>query len=538
MLSSEYSILLIDDDADVLDAYTQLLEQSGYRVFACNNPFEAQTWIQPDWPGIVLSDVCMPGCSGIDLMMLLLEQSGYRVFACNNPFEAQTWIQPDWPGIVLSDVCMPGCSGIDLMMLFHQDDQQIPILLITGHGDVPMAVDAVKKGAWDFLQKPVDPGKLLSLVEEALRQRQSIIARRQYCQQTLQVELIGRSEWINQYRRRLQQLSETDIAVWLYGAPGTGRMTGARYLHQFGRNAQGEFIYRELTPDNAPQLNDFIALAQGGTLVLSHPEHLTREQQYHLVQLQSQQLQSQEHRPFRLIGIGDTSLVELAASNHIIAELYYCFAMTQIACLPLTQRPDDIEPLFRHYLCKACQRLNHPVPEVGKEMLKEMMRRMWPNNVRHPVPEVGKEMLKEMMRRMWPNNVRELANAAELFTVGVLPLAETANPLMHVGTPTPLDRRVEDAERQIITEALNIHQGRINEVGVLPLAETANPLMHVGTPTPLDRRVEDAERQIITEALNIHQGRINEVAEYLQIPRKKLYLRMKKYGLSKEHYKI
>lgn len=111
--------------------------------------------------------------------------------------------------------------------------------------------------------------------------------------------------------------------------------------------------------------------------MLSHPEHLTREQQYHLVQLQSQ-----EHRPFRLIGIGDTSLVELAASNHIIAELYYCFAMTQIACLPLTQRPDDIEPLFRHYLCKACQRLNHPVPEVGKEMFKEMMRRMWPNNVR------------------------------------------------------------------------------------------------------------------------------------------------------------
>ncbi len=166
-------------------------------------------------------------------------------------------------------------------------------------------------------------------------------------------------------------------------------------------------------------------------------------------------------------GAAGAATGELAASNHIIAELYYCFAMTQIACLPLTQRPDDIEPLFRHYLCKACQRLNHPVPEVGKEMLKEMM------------------------RRMWPNNVRELASAAELFTVGVL-----------------------------------------------PLAETANPLMHVGTPKPLDRRVEDAERQIITEALNIHQGRINEVAEYLQIPRKKLYLRMKKYGLSKEHYKI
>ncbi len=144
----------------------------------------------------------------------------------------------------------------------------------------------------------------------------------------------------------------------------------------------------------------------------------------------------------------------------------YCFAMTQIGCQPLSKRPDDIEPLFHHYLQKTCQRLNHPVPEV----------------------DAG--LLKGMMRRVWPNNVRELANAAELFAVGVL-----------------------------------------------PLAETVNPLMHIGEPTPLDQRVEDVERQIITEALNIHQGRINEVAEYLLIPRKKLYLRMKKYGLNKEHYK-
>ncbi|WP_300005783.1 sigma-54 dependent transcriptional regulator [uncultured Cedecea sp.] len=415
MLRDEYSVLLIDDDADVLDAYT-----------------------------------------------LLLEQEGYRVYACSNPYDVRNWFQTDWPGIVLSDVCMPGCNGIDLMALFHQEDNQLPILLITGHGDVPMAVEAVKKGAWNFLQKPVDPSQLLLLVKDALRQRKSVIARRHYCQQKLQVELVGYSDWVNQYRQRLKLLAETDIAVWFYGEPGTGRMTGACYLHQLGCSAEGPFIRGILTPENVGQLNDLITQAQGGTLVLSHIEYLTREQQHHLVHLQNQ-----ERRPFRLIGIGDTSLVELTATNQIVAELYYCFAMTQVCCQPLSLRPDDVEPLFRYYLQKACLRLNHPVPEVEEELLKGMR------------------------RRVWLNNVRELANAAELFAVGLL-----------------------------------------------PLAETANPQLHLPEPTPLDRRVEEYERQIITEALNIHQGRINEVSEYLQIPRKKLYLRMRKYGLSKEHYKF
>lgn len=119
--------------------------------------------------------------------------------------------------------------------------------------------------------------------------------------------------------------------------------------------------------------------------MLSHPEYLTREQQHHLARLQSL-----EHRPFRLVGVGSASLVEQAAANQIAAELYYCFAMTQIACQSLSQRPDDIEPLFRHYLRKACLRLNHPVPEIAGELLKGIM------------------------RRAWPSNVRELANAAEL----------------------------------------------------------------------------------------------------------------------------
>lgn len=98
MLTSEHAILLIDDDPDVLDAYT-----------------------------------------------LLLTQSGYAVHACADPLQALAMIPDDWPGVILSDVCMPGCSGITLMERLRTRDSQLPVLLITGHGDVPMAVEAVKK---------------------------------------------------------------------------------------------------------------------------------------------------------------------------------------------------------------------------------------------------------------------------------------------------------------------------------------------------------------------------------------------------------
>ncbi|TQI81573.1 two-component system phosphoglycerate transport system response regulator PgtA [Serratia fonticola] len=414
MLSKEQHILLIDDDADVLDAYTMLLHQAGYQVQACNNPLAAQGLLNQEWPGIVISDVCMPGCSGIELMELLLAR-----------------------------------------------DARLPVLLITGHGDVPMAVEAVKKGAWDFLQKPVNPAQLLKQVSTALAQRRSYVARRRWQQEQLQANLIGRSEWIKQLRIRLQQVAETDLAVYLQGELGVGRTLAARYLHRMSHRSEQPLVIGELVPGVEAPLEQWIEQVNGGTLILRNLDNLTAAQQARLIQLQGQ-----EPLPFRLIGIGTSSLVEMAAANIIVPDFYYCFAMTQIGCLPLSQRPDDIEPLFRHYLQQACLRLNHPLPELPADLVKRLV------------------------RRVWPNNVRELANAAELFAVGVM-----------------------------------------------PLAETANPLLHESEPPPLDQRIEDYERQIITEALNLHQGRINEVSEYLQIPRKKLYLRMKKYELDKQHYR-
>ncbi|WP_411899878.1 sigma 54-interacting transcriptional regulator, partial [Salmonella enterica] len=127
----------------------------------------------------------------------------------------------------------------------------------TGKGGEREAVGGVEWGAGGFLQKPGGLGKRWVLIENALRKRRSVMEGRQYCQQTLQVELSGRSEWMNQFRQRLQQLAETDISVWFYGEHGTGRMTGPGYLHQRGRNEKGPVVLLSLAPGTAGNVETF-----------------------------------------------------------------------------------------------------------------------------------------------------------------------------------------------------------------------------------------------------------------------------------------
>lgn len=413
-LTHEHQILLIDDDADVLEAYHQILTQEGYQVYPCNSPTAAAEMIPPDWRGMVISDVCMPGLSGMVLLEVLLQQ-----------------------------------------------DRHLPILLITGHGDVPMAVEAVKKGAYDFLEKPVNPAKLLLTVNQALDDRYALITRRCWQREQLSEHLLGSSGWVKQLRERLQMLADVDVPVFFYGELGTGRTLAARYLHQLSRRRDKPLLMADPASESGAQLDSWIAQASGGTLVIKNIELLSQQQQRSLAQQQSP-----DDCCFRLIALSHTPATQLAAQQQLVPELYYRFSLSHIECLPLSRRPGDIEILFRHYLENACTRLNRQRPQLSETFVKSLC------------------------RRPWPGNIRELLNAAELFAVGVMPLADTTGEL------------AGDTDR-----------------------------------TPLDERIDQYECRIINEALNIHQGRINDVAEYLQVPRKKLYLRMKKYGIDKKDYR-
>lgn len=419
MFNSTYQVLLIDDDVDILDSYQDLLQQEGYHVLSCADPTNIVSQIPDHWIGVVLCDVLLPTISGLCLLEEIIQR-----------------------------------------------DPHIPVIMITGHGDVPMAVEAVKKGATNFLEKPISPENLLVQVAQALAKRRRLIENRQWQRETLNACFIGHSDWSVHLRQQLQKLADSTLPVFLWGETGTGRHLAATYLHKLSQRQHDPFISITCLAQQTMHIDNLLQDVKQGTLVLQNIQYLPLNTQQHLANA------LQHEKPnCRLIVISDVSLPTLIQTQACIAELYCLFLHTQLALLPLSQRRHDITPLFCHYVHKSCARLNKPAITPPKKLLQHLL------------------------QQAWPGNVKELIHVAELYALGLL--AEQGS------LCSPLPTRIQAD--------------------------------HI---KPLDEQIQEYEKQIIEEALTFYQGRINEVAIYLNIPRKKLYLRMRKYGIDKRKYKF
>ncbi|MEZ6963612.1 MULTISPECIES: sigma-54-dependent transcriptional regulator [unclassified Aeromonas] len=413
------NVLLVDDDEDVLESYCHLLRLSGYQPKATTSPHEA--------------------------LELLASQ---------------------WPGVVVSDIYMPAMNGMELLTRVHEIDAEIPVIMITGHGDIPLAVKAVKQGAFDFLEKPLNPQALLGLLERACKQRSEVLARRNEIQETIDDELIGTSPQIVAIRNQINQLAQTDKDLMLEGPAGSGRHTLALLLHKISaRREQAFHLHDCASASSLAEVQESLAQAEQGTLVLQSPARLTAECQRWL----GNHLLEQERRggkSLRTIALFEESPEGLVEQQQLMPELYYFLSQVRLKLPRLVERSCDIIPLFRAFLRQGCKR-------IGK-----------------PVPAVDRAYLETLKRHQWPGNLRELRNVAELYAVGIVKLAG-----------------VERA---------------------MPLANAKEPL---------DDLVEEFERRVIEDTLFLFSGRVTEAAQYLGIPRKKLYLRMKKHNLDKDQFK-
>lgn len=374
------------------------------------------------------------------------ELAGIDVEAHGDPLAALAVISADFPGMVVSDIRMPGLDGIELSKRVAAIDAEIPVILMTGHGDVPMAVAALKQGVHDFVTKPFAADHLISSAERALEMRRLVLDNRRLRQAAEEAQgaypLIGETPVMMRLRDTVRQVAQADVDVLVEGEAGTGKELVALLLHRLSARRTRPFIAVDCAalPEAIAEDELFgqahgrtpgrIAAAHRGTLFLDEVDSMAPA-------LQGRMLRVVEEREVRAIGAEDPQLLDLrivaAAKSDLAraveegrfrADLLYRLDAVRLRVPPLRERRADVPLLFAHFLREAAERFGRPVPMIDGSIQARLL------------------------SHDWPGNVREVRNYANRVALGLFGDAREA------GDPLPLPERVEQFEGATIRAVL------------------------------------------------------------------------------------
>lgn len=376
----------------------------------------------------------------LDSCQHLLELAGYQTRAFLDPHMALQEIHPNWSGVILTDIYMPTMSGMELIDKVKAISPHLPIITITGHGDIEMAVEAMQKGAIDYLEKPLKPKKLLSLIEKVITKRKKMIEQWQIIENVLPEQLLGESQEIIEIRKHIKLLATADRDALIQGENGTGRYTTAKLLHELSsRQSQPMIVKNGDDLLSVEELEKVLTEAKHGSLILHDLCSIPTEVQRFLSHFLLNQERSGK-RTVKLLAIFGQCPENDLKEHRLLPELFYFLSQVRFIIPPLRKRKDDVIPLFRHFLRKSCLLL-------GKQR-----------------PKIDKAYLDTLKRHQWPGNVRELKSVAELYAIGVVKLSSTEHSQPIEQMTSPLDDLVEQYEKQLIEDALYLFAGRINDV--------------------------------------------------------------------------
>ncbi|MCD6580956.1 MAG: sigma-54-dependent Fis family transcriptional regulator, partial [Desulfuromusa sp.] len=308
-----------------------------------------------------------------------LELSGYRVQSFPDAPTALNQLTSEFDGVVVSDIRMPKMDGMAFLSRLHALDSDIPVVLLTAHGDVQMAVDAMQKGAYDFIEKPFEPERLLDVVQRAGEKRRLIMENRELrCRLAgsvgIEQRLIGNSAEICRLREEILDVADTDAPVLLQGETGTGKEIVARCLHEFGARKNGKYVAVNCgaVPENIFESELFghergaftgaerlrigrFEYAQGGVLFLDEIGTMPLSLQVKVLRtLQEREVVrvgSNEPQPLdiRLISATSKDLLAECAAGTFREDLYYRINVVELRVPPLRERGEDILLLFEHF---------------------------------------------------------------------------------------------------------------------------------------------------------------------------------------------
>jgi len=436
-----------------------------------------------------------------------LSMEGFEVKICHDSTQSMALLEQHNIDVILSDVRMPKVTGMELLPKIVAFDVNLPVILMTGHGDISMAVDAMEKGAYYFIEKPFEPEHLTQIINRAVEKRKLATENQRLKNQLSQVSgiestLIGSSTVMNKLRKQLLMLAGFDASIIINGDTGTGKELVARCLHDYSARFEQPFVAINCgaIPENLLESELFghekgaftganqtrigkLEYASNGTLFLDEVESMPMNFQVKLLRaLQEKTIErvgsnkSISINP-RIISATKVDLKALAEQGDFRLDLYYRLKVAELYLPKLQERLDDIPLLFQHFINIACQQ--YQLPEVKMTV----------------------ENLVLLSKQTWPGNVRELANLAQQFAIanisGDIPLATLLTP------------------------------GYVVDPEATVSGSGANNLLD---------QVSNFEEQLIRASMSKHQGSIKDIMTELQVSRRTLNIKMQRYNIQRNDY--
>ncbi|MGR3724010.1 sigma-54-dependent transcriptional regulator [Abyssibius alkaniclasticus] len=398
-----------------------------------------------------------------------------------------------FPGIIVSDIRMPGMGGMALLKRVQQLDPALPIILITGHGDISMAVEAMRAGAYDFVEKPFDPDRLADLCKRAIEARRLTLdnraLRRELSDGTVLLrKLMGRSAAVERLREDILDFAQADGNVMIWGETGTGKSLIAHAIHACGTRQGRPFIVlncaamsddaieqRLFGPSDTAEIRPIMEMNVPCTLCLEEIEALSPAMQVRLMTMLdslAQEAAEGEAPRVRLIAVCGQAENDATIKEALRQDLFFRIAAMEITAPSLRDRGEDVLLLFNRFAQLFAEDYGCEPPQLT------------PNDAAN------------LLRADWPGNIRQLLNLAE-------------------------------------RAVLQSRRGG-EDVSALLASETSEEAEVVVK--PLKEHVEAFERMLIENSLNRHNGSVARVMDELALPRRTLNEKMAKYGLSRADF--
>lgn len=384
-----------------------------------------------------------------NLIKDILEDEAYRVATASNGEEAREAFLNQQPHLVLLDIWMPDIDGISLLKEFKQQNSNVTVVMMSGHGTIETAVEATRSGASDFIEKPLSMAKLLRGVELALENR----ARQTAMQKEIAIEPVGKSAKMAQLREQAVKVANHDMPILLVGEGGTGKHCFAHYLHRLGLYSAGKFI--EFSPESFPlDSHKLVTLAQQNCIYINDIALLNDDAQALMLHL----LESGQLKQSQLICATQQSLEKAIIRGDFMDGLFYQLNTITLQMPALREHIEDIPELVHFFVDQQTTQAGLPYRRFTVAAQNRLRNYNWPGNILE---------LKNVIQRLLVLGDADEIDVSDIETALHAEPPPNADDIEGINLDLPLREAREQFERIYLLQKLQETDGNVGKAAKL-----------------------------------------------------------------------